>query len=396
VTPALPALRPVVAAALLVLVSACSGGNGPASTSPSLQPDLPGKLAGESTEFTGPMALREMSARALRIRYHSTSGIDESRTVVTGLVFVPKGAPPEGGWPIAAVGHATTGMNSSCAPSLYPGLMGGLTSAIPFLANGFLVVMPDYQGLGTPDVHPYLEPRTAAYNVIDAVRAAHYAVEDVSDVWVGYGVSQGGQAVWAANELAPEYGRNLRLLGSISMAAPTDLRPLVNAMVDGTLTDEQKVLVPMVLSGVQSVHPDLNLDDYLSGEVRKSMDVFLSCAGEQDALRSKIVENAPATDFAPVTPVAAEQLRTWLGEFSLPQRQASAPMLVGYGEDDRLIPPAWTEAAVRQACGMGDIIDAHLAPGQGHGILNFGSLPAEWLGARLAGDPPPSTCATTP
>lgn len=381
-------------AAVVVLVGGCAGGSG--SASPRVPPELPGKLAGDSTEFAGPRALRDLSARALRIRYHSTSGVDQSRTVVTGLVFVPKGAPPPGGWPIAAVGHATTGLNSNCAPSLYPGLLGAMNSVVPFLANGYLVVMPDYQGLGTPDVHPYLEPRTAAYNVIDAVRAARFAVDHVSNTWVGYGVSQGGQAVWAANELAPEYGRDLQLLGSISMSAPTDLRPLVNAMVFGTLTDEQKVLVPMVLMGVKSVHPDLNLDDYLQGQMRDRLDVFLSCTGEQDGLRSKIVESAPDSDFVPATPVAAEQLRDWLGEFSLPERQASAPMLVGYGAADQLIPPAWTEDAVRQACAMGDVIDAHVAVGQGHGILNFGSLPAEWLRARLAGDPAPDSCPASP
>lgn len=387
------ALRPLAAVAMTtVLIATGCGG----STSKSVEPELPGKLAGSSTDVAGLGALWDFSSKALRIRYHSTSGIDESRTVVTGLVFVPKGDPPPEGWPIASVGHATTGLNFDCAPSLYPGLMGSLTSVIPFLANGFVVVMSDYQGLGTADVHPYLEPRTAAYNMIDAVRAARYAVEDVSSTWVGYGVSQGGHAAWAANELAPEYGRDLRLLGSISMAAPTDLRPLVNAMVNGTLTDEQKVLVPMVLTGVQSVHPDLELDDYLRGEVRNRLDVFLSCTGEQDGLRSKIVESAPDSDFVPVTPEAAEQLRDWLGEFSLPQRQATAPMLVGFGERDRLIPPKWTEAAVRQACAMGDVIDAHMAPGQGHGILNFGALPAKWLKGRLAGDPAPNTCPRAP
>lgn len=383
----------VLTAVVVIAGTACGGGADHGRLR--VVPELPGKLAGTPTDFAGPAALREMTSTALRIRYHSTSGIDESRTVVSGVVFVPRGQPPPGGWPIASIGHPTTGLNSDCGPSMYPGLMGGTATAIPFLANGFAVVMSDYQGLGTPGVHPYLEPRTAAYNIIDAVRAARYAVDHVSDTWVGYGVSQGGQAVWAANELAPEYGRDLRLLGTISMSAPTDLRPLVDAMVDGTLTREQKVLLPMVLAGVRVVHPELDLDDYLRGQVRTRMNVFLSCLGDQDGLRSKIVENAPASDFQPATPEAAARLREWLGEFSVPQRQATAPMLVGYGDADQLIPVAWTQAAVQQACAMGDVVDAHVAVGQGHGILDFGALPAEWLRGRLAGEPAPSTCAPT-
>lgn len=386
----------LAAAVVVVLVGTACGAGGVQQAPAPVPVELPGKLAGTPTQFAGPAALHRLASTALRIRYHSTSGVDESRTVVTGVVFVPRGTPPPGGWPIASVAHATTGVSSTCAPSLYPGLMGGLTSAIPFLANGFLVVMTDYQGLGTPDPHPYLEPRTAAYNVIDAVRAAHYAVGDASDTWVGYGVSQGGQAVWAANELAPEYGRNLRLVGSISMAAPTDMTRLVDAMVDGTLTDEQKVLVPMVLIGVQVVHPELDLDDYLRGPVRSRIEAFQSCTGDQDGLRSKIVEDTPASDFTPATTEAADRLRGWLSEFSVPQRQASAPMLVGFGEVDPLIPPAWTGAAVREACAMGDVIDAHIAPGQGHGILDFGALPAEWLRGRLADAPAPNNCAPAP
>jgi pimeloyl-ACP methyl ester carboxylesterase len=379
--------------AALVLTTACGSGDAPPPNALTATV-RPGQLAADPTEFYSLDEVQSLAARALKIRYHSTSGVDGSPTVVSGVMFVPKSDPPPGGWPIVSIGHPTAGLHTNCAPSSMPGLMGNLSAVIPFLTYNFVVVMTDYQGLGAPGTHPYLEPKTAAYNVIDAVRAARNVEPKASDTWLGYGLSQGGQAVWSANELAGEYGKGLRMVGSFSMAPATDLRPMVDAMVDGTLTTSQKVLLPMVLEGVRVVHPDLDIDDYLHGDMRRRMDVFTECAGEDEGLKARIAEAAKPADTMPSSPEAAQRLRDWLGEFSVPQRPATAPMLVAYGGDDQVILPAWTEDAVRRACAMGDVIDAHLAPGQGHGVLELGSLPTDWLRSRFTDTPAPNTCAT--
>ncbi|BBZ27692.1 putative lipase [Mycolicibacterium madagascariense] len=336
--------------------------------------------------------VQQVADRAVKIRYGSTSGIDGSPTTVSGVLFVPKGTAPQGGWPIASIGHPTVGLDSECAPSSYPGLMGNAGTIAQFLTFGYVVVMTDYQGLGTPGPHPYLDPTTEANDVIDAVRAARAVVPETSDTWVGYGVSQGGQAVWAANEEAAEYGRGLRLVGTMSIAPATDLRPLVDAMQAGTLTVEQKVLVPMVLKGLQVRHPELDLDDYLHGVMARSVDAFIGCEGENSSQRGIIAQGAPASDFMPSSPQAADRLRQWFGADVLPRRPASAPMLVGYGDADPIVLPQWTATAVARACALGDVIDAHVAPGQGHGTLDLGSALFDWVSGRVAGTPPPNTC----
>jgi pimeloyl-ACP methyl ester carboxylesterase len=384
-------LAAVMLAAVMLAATACgtprrdasavAGGDG-----------APGRLLAAPADFRGYPVLQEMVQTSVRILYRSTSGVDGSRTAVSGTVFVPNGRPPAGGWPIAAIGHPTSGLNSPCAPSAYPGLMGNLTSIIPFLELGLVGVLPDYQGLGTPGRHPYLDSTTEAYNVIDAVRAAREVVSAASDAWISYGVSQGGQAVWAANELAADYGRGLRLEGSISIAAPTDLRPLVDEMVAGTLTTPQKVLLPMLLRGLQVLHPELRLADYLHGTMLSRIDVFLSCAGEQEGLKSMVADAAPPSETTPIDAAAADRLRGWLGRSALPQRPASAPMLVAYGDADQVVLPAWTREGVRRACAIGDVIDLQVAPGQGHGMLDLGTTPVTWVKDRLAGVPAPNTC----
>jgi hypothetical protein len=370
---------------------ACAPGDG---HSPGTEPKHSrGELVTEPTALATYPVLQKVTDRAVRIRYGSTSGTDGSATTVSGVLFVPKGSPPAGGWPIASIGHPTAGLDSDCAPSAYPGLMGTAGTIAQFLTFGYVVVMSDYQGLGTPGPHPYLDPTTEANNVIDAVRAARAVVPEASNAWIGYGVSQGGQAIWAANEEAAQYGGGLRLVGTMSIAPVTDLRPLVDAMQAGTLTVEQKVLMPMVLKGMQVRHPDLKLDDYLHGAMARNFAMFVGCEGDESSLRGIIAQAAPASDFMPSTPQAAEKLRQWFGSDALPRRQSSAPMLVGYGDVDPIVLPHWTADAVQRACGYGDVIDVHVAPGQGHGTLNLGSTPFDWVKGRFDGSPPPNSCA---
>ncbi|WP_285188029.1 lipase family protein [Rhodococcus sp. MEB041] len=380
---------------LAVLCASCAGLPGesdPETAVDSLADVAAGSLLGTPRDFAGYPALATLTAVSKTVLYRSTSGIDGSATEVSGLVLVPRGDPPAGGWPVVAVGHATTGTDSRCAPSTHIGLLGALTTVIPFLANGYVVAMTDYEGLGTPGPHPYLDAATAGNNVIDAVRAAREVEPTASDSWIGYGVSQGGQAVWAANERAADYGDGLRLVGTISMSPATDLSPLVDAMVAGTLTAEQVALVPSVLTGLSVAHPDLQVTDYLRGVLYERRDVFAACEGENDGLESAIAESVTPSDYAPVDEAAADRLRAWLTEAGVPGAAATAPMFVGYGELDRLALPEWTVAAVQRACALGDTIELREAPGQGHGILNLGSAPAEWLDGRFAGTPAPSTC----
>ncbi|WP_072802702.1 lipase family protein [Rhodococcoides yunnanense] len=379
--------------ALLAAVTvSCSTADDGAVRAPGLANLSPGELIGTPSAFQGYASFEDLTQQSDTIRYRSTSGIDGSPTEVSGVVFVPKGDPPSAGWPIASIGHSTSGSASRCAPSANIGLLGNLPSVVPFLANGYVVVMTDYQGLGTPGPHPYLEPITAGYNIIDAVRAARAAVPDTSDTWLGYGVSQGGQAVWAANELSDTYGDGLRLLGSVSVSPAADLTLFADAMENGTLTAEQITVLPALLQGLQVGHPELETADYLHGILRERADVFITCVGDKAGLQAKIAESVTPDDYRPTDDAAAQRFRDALANYSVPGSHASQPMLVAYGDQDKLVLPSWTQAAVREGCDLGDVIDLIVAPGQGHGILDIGSATADWVDGRVAGTPAPDAC----
>lgn len=392
-----PLVAWVVAVLALVQLTGCTSPTSPASGNqpvPVATADLsgtgPGSLVEAKTipDIDRSVPLGTISARVI---YRSTSGIDGSRTEVSGAVFVPPGRPPRGGWPVIAYAHGTTGVNQECAPSLSPNLWGSIKGIVAFLRMGFAVTATDYQGLGAPGAHPYLEAKTAAFNVIDSVRALRAVSRDVSTTWSAYGGSQGGAAAWAANEQASTYATDLKLIGSASLVPPADISDYAALASAGEMTKDQQAAYIGILIGLQRTRPGFNLDDYRRGLAEEKWDVLSACFGPKADERAKIIYDLPAEDLMPATPEAQQRMFELLKEMSLPQQRAAAPMLVIYAGQDTFIPPQATAAAIERACAMGDTVQTIFQPDKGHGDVD-GNVYLEWLGERLAGLPAPSTC----
>lgn len=74
-------------------------------------PATPGKLL-RSEPQEEKLALVGAS-RSVRILYSSIDGLDgHSPIAVSGTLYLPKGAPPEGGWPLMAWAHGTVGIRA--------------------------------------------------------------------------------------------------------------------------------------------------------------------------------------------------------------------------------------------------------------------------------------------
>ena len=353
---------------------------------------LRGSIVGSESVEAPSKPLADIGSRQFKVVYRSVSGVDGGERDVSGTVVVPAGTPPPGGWPVIAYGHGVTGIGNGCGPSGYPDLLGYDLVVASLVAIGYVVALPDYEGLGLTGTHPFLEPRTAAFNMIDSVRAARELVPTTSTKWFAVGISQGGQASWAANEYASEYGDGLDFLGSASMAPVVDMSKLATLAESGWLSKEQQVLLPMVIHGLRATHGDLNPDDYLHGALARNTDVWLACAGPLLARRTAAAAELRGADSQPVSDGAADKLEQVLSEYSLPQRPASGPMLVITGADDQTVRAPWVRSAVEKACGMGDIVEFIVRPGEGHGNLNGGPRLSQWLTERLKGTPPVDNC----
>ena len=157
-------------------------------------------------------------------------GVNGKQVQATSLVFTPKTPAPAKGWPIVVWAHGTTGVADQCAPSrnalnIYiEGMIAQLLSA------GYVVVAPDYEGLGEPsgnELHPFLNLKSEAYSITDAVVAArNYLGAKVSNQWMAVGHSQGGHAALGAAQYAVR--TNLDYKGTVVVAPASNLKTIFN------------------------------------------------------------------------------------------------------------------------------------------------------------------------
>ena len=343
----------------------------------------PGSLVSASTM---PAVLREVEnqLKAARVVYRSTTG-DGQPTVVSGSVFVPLGAAPDGGWPVIAYGHGTTGIDEACAPSLSNSLVGSAQVVAALVLKGYAVAFADYQGLGMPGVHPYPDSRTAALNMIDSVRALRATFKGVSNRWGAYGGSQGGGAAWAADEQASTYAPELELVGAVGISPAADVVGLVDKAQRGSLTVDQSAALAAIIESLARLHPDLDRDDFRRGVAAQDWDSIVACQGPKVRGRTRALNALQPNDVAAGTPQAADRLREYLAQWALPQQRLSAPLLVWYGGADTFIDPQWTADAIQRACALGGTVVVQFEADKGHGEANYFDQ-LQWLSDRFAGE----------
>lgn len=334
--------------------------------------------------------LRRTSSFAYRVIYRSTSGITGQPTEVSGAFFVPIGTAPSTGWPVVAFAHGTTGLANGCGVSESPVLRGYGGIVAGLLAHGFAVAATDYQGLGATGSHAYLDSRSEGFNVIDSVRALRTMSPAVSPRWAGYGESQGGQAVWAANEQASGYGVGLDLVGTVALSPATNVTALTKLARDGDLSPSQQVILPLVVMGASRIDASLRPATVIPGVTVDEWDALLGCDNKSRVRAAKQLQVGDTVTFDDQTAAHLDQI---LQKQALPQSRLGAPMLVLNGDADDLVRPDWVQLSVEQSCALGGPgIEHHVISGGGHGNLGQENRSLEWLNARFENQPTESTC----
>ncbi|WP_288408078.1 alpha/beta hydrolase [Acinetobacter soli] len=196
-------------------------------------------------------------------------GISGQEVLATSLVFTPKGTPPSAGWPIVAWAHGTTGVADICAPSRNVMDENVKTMITQLLAQGYVVVAPDYEGLGEPngkEIHPFLNVKSEAYSITDAVVAAKsYLGAKAATRWVAVGHSQGGQAALGAAQYASR--AKLTYKGTIAVAPASNLDLILNAGELSAANQPVAVQIPtytnldtytaLITAGLRNPNPSL-------------------------------------------------------------------------------------------------------------------------------------------
>ena len=326
---------------------------------------------------------------------YKMQGIKGQETQATALVFTPKTEPPAGGWPIVAWAHGTVGVGDDCAPSRNRLIVEGLLPDVhtqkmidSFVQAGYVVVAPDYEGLGEPsgrELHPFLNLKSEAYSITDAVVATKsWLGNKASNKWAVVGASQGGHAALGAAQYAARANmdykgvvafapaNNLEMIESLSDMAVAQ-RGLFNQILSYSVLD---TLTAYMAAGMKSVYPtepvysivfksptdkvaekaesECILD--MANSMSNSMFTYL---GQNENLENYPRKNKGYTQH----PIVRQFL-----DKDLPPLQTvvKTPIIIYQGDKDLIVLPRATDALVAQARALTTKIDYRKGPDWDH------------------------------
>lgn len=357
----------------------------------------PGKLLRQE-----PLDLHQSNPGAgknIRLLYSSTDGLDgKGPVVVSGVLFLPEGSPPEGGWPLMAWTHGTVGIADICAPSWNGRQEQDRTHLMFWLENGYAVVASDYQGLGTPGTHPYLATRPEAYSNLDIIRAVQSADFPVSKKVVLFGQSQGAGAAVATAAYAADYASDVEIAGVVATGVPYFSPKALVALQESRPPDRVDPMLGynmLALSLVQRINPEFKLTDYVSDDVLPiAQSVQNTC--HKDVKARVIKEQLTYNRVFKKPPT--EHLLAAFSKMGYPTLNLPVPTFIGTGGKDRDTPLRMQAALVKGACKAGSNIVSKLYPDLDHRAVVPGStgdtLP--FVQSVFAGEELESNCGNLP
>jgi hypothetical protein len=235
-----------------------------------LAPGAPGAIIW-ARPLTGSHVLPDAAKNAL-VLFHSTAVRDNADVAESAMVAFPKGAPPPGGWPVIAFAHGDVGAADSCVVSGdngpgYPShdkMLKYDPVLNDYVKRGFVVVRPDYEGLGTPGPNPNGIGEAMARSMVDSVRAARRLDSRVGSRWAALGHSHGGRGVLFTADAAAKRAPELVLVGTVSMAPLSATASRLRAwaadpkapLLDGNFAQQ--------LFGAAAAYPDVRPAEFLT------------------------------------------------------------------------------------------------------------------------------------
>lgn len=331
--------------------------------------------------------------QAWRVAYWTTNGRGQPIRV-TGMVVAPREAMPREPRRVLAWTHGTSGVARRCALSTNPQFW-TVTPALGAVRQGYVVVAPDYPGLGSDGVHPYLVGQDTGRSVLDAVRAAReIAGAAAGNRFAVWGESQGGHAALWTGQIARSYAPDLALVGVAAAAPPTDLianfRQMPNKTIGAMMTSfigyswTNHYGAPLsALGGPQTrgIMTRLARNNCIELEKKPKIGTMLGIVTVQSRLKNK--------DIGVIQPWAR-----LARENSPATRPFGVPLLISQNPKDDIVAPAVTRAHAQLLCRAGARLRYVPINGSGHATSAKDSAAAtlSWIDGRFAGDRAPSDC----
>lgn len=254
------------------------------------------------------------------------------------------------------------------------------------------MVVPDYEGLGTPGKTVYMNGEAQAKNALDAARAAqNFLGDDLGDRLVMYGYSQGGQTgLWSAR-IAADYAPELGIMGVLGIGAAAKYHDLAlyEATAPNTRADwGQGGYLVSALAGI-SVGKDLPLQDVLT---TSGLELLHTLGGDcWEPWQESAEKRGPFAKEDALQPghpwgdaLAAND------DFTPIPR--SIPITLVQGEADTDVPVRVGRELRDELCAAGSPVDYREFAGEPHGVPSFKPQIRQWVADRFDEQPHTDVC----
>ncbi|MGW5055373.1 lipase family protein [Actinokineospora sp. NPDC004072] len=328
---------------------------------------------------------------AWQVMYRSTDALGQAMAVV-GTVLVPKGVDP-GTAPVVSFAAGTHGPAFRCRVSHMSqiGAFYEQPAINDMLAQGWVVVMTDYEGYQPQPRTTYVTGRSEGHAVLDVVRAARRVPEiglGASAPVMLRGYSQGGGAAMWAAELAPAYAPELDLIGVVAGGVPADL-------VQVTLFLEGKFgfgFLLYALAGLDNAYPELDLEKYLNDAGRAALAEMV--AGDCTLELLVKYQGKRLGEFTTASPVLTPEWLARVQENKLGSGSIGVPVLQYHGTEDNIVAYRQAKQLSADYCAKGVKVTWKELPKDHIAMVYHGNKDAlAFMKDRVAGVPASSNCA---
>lgn len=396
--------RPAALAAAVALLATAAWSSADASNGNKPPPNKHDKVAA-GTLLTRDALHEDASlpsaGKNWEITYMSEDG-DGDPIVVSGSVSLPAGKAPKGGWPVMSWGHGTTGYGDVCAPSAqgteglapdaYLDVMSNFVDH--WVGKGYAVARTDYEGLGTPGGHTYMNAVSASNTLTDIVRAARQIDKNVGKTWVTAGHSQGGQAVVAAAQLAPKRAPELNLVGAVSIAPGGVGLAQTPAWARNAPPGSEFIqpYIPLIVLGAAAADSSIDPSAILSEDASGLVDFTRSgCPGQVPAPAPIPMEKLFVAD-ADLT-----GLEAYLDAQDPLKLKPRVPVLLQAGTGDTQVAVAGVRGMQQAYCAQGASVTYREYAGLNHRPMLVDPAPradaSAWIDRVVKGERPQNNCA---
>ncbi|KRJ33559.1 triacylglycerol lipase [Acinetobacter baumannii] len=370
---------------------ACGGGSsddGPATTNPSGTPTNNIQNPVVKVEAYTSTNLGSVAAESSILTYKML-GQSGQEVQATSLVFTPNTPPPVGGWPIVVWAHGTTGVADVCAPSKAALADSTKDLISKLLAAGYVVVAPDYEGLGTPGIHPFLNVKSEAFSITDAVVATRNYLSQrnllTSKKWVTVGHSQGGHAALGAAQYASR--AQLEYKGTVAVAPASNLgfiliageQSVANATLDKKISmyAQLDTYTALVTAGIRNTQPTFDYPQVFTPQISSiAQQAETICSGPLGqafgaGMTQYVTEHNGTLDgYTRTQPnfMAVPLFKTFLDKDSQPlQVKVTTPIIIYQGLADSTVPKVATDILISNATVVGTKINSYVTGNWDHG-----------------------------